>query len=45
MNKTEKTCPYCRGTGQEPKDQTKTCPVCRGKKIIRESFKRSCHEG
>lgn len=38
MDKT-KTCPYCQGSGKDPKGTGK-CPVCRGRKKIKSTLMR-----
>lgn len=32
--KEERPCPYCQGSGNDPKNQKRICPICRGRKTI-----------
>ncbi len=40
MKKQTRICPYCQGSGNDPKDTTKPCPVCDGRKTSNETLKR-----
>jgi len=40
MKTTAKQCPYCRGTGTDPRDPRKTCQVCQGRKKIKTTLSR-----
>lgn len=40
MKKHERICPYCQGSGKDPKDAGKVCPVCLGRKSVKETFTR-----